>query len=164
MSNKKTKVLFVCLGNICRSPAAEAVFKKVLQDKNITNQFHIDSAGTSGIHAGERADSRMISAAKKRNIDITSISRKFLKSDFREFDYVLVMDDSNYQNVISLTENETDIKKVSLMTDYCSLNFVKYHKVPDPYYGGEEGFEIVLDILDNACTNFFNTITNDSLK
>ncbi len=112
--------------------------------------FHIDSAGTSGHHAGERADARMIKTAAHRGIDVTSISRQFVSEDFKRFDYIIVMDDSNYQNVISLDPQGEYGHKVSKMTDYSSGKFASYDKVPDPYWGGEDGFDLVLDLLTDA--------------
>ena len=151
----QTKILFVCLGNICRSPAAEGVFKKLLQNNNISKGYYVDSAGTSGLHAGEYADKRMISEAIKFDIDLTSKSRKFIKEDFNRFDYIIVMDDENYRNVLKLDNHGEYQHKVSKMTDYASGKFSKYKFVPDPYYGGQDGFTLVLNLLENACNGLF---------
>lgn len=142
------KILMVCLGNICRSPLAEGI----LRDK--TNKLDIpvfiDSAGTSDYHIGQHPDKRTIANAKKNGIDLSKLKgRQFTVSDFDEFDIIFVMDNSNYTNVINLARNENDIKKVELI-----LNRVKPNSnmpVPDPYFGGEEGFQTVFDLLDNAC-------------
>lgn len=147
----KTKVLFVCLGNICRSPAAEAILQKKINQRELQDLFHIDSAGTSGHHEGQLADSRMRAKSTKRQINITSVSRKFVSKDFNSFDYIVVMDDENYANVTSLDPNGLHRSKIRKMTEFCSAMYSGFDKVPDPYYGGEEGFELVLDLLDDAC-------------
>ncbi len=154
----KSKVLFVCLGNICRSPAAEAVFQALVNNKGFSDQFDLDSAGTNGLHDGENADARMIKAASLRDIDVPSISRKFVKKDLEIFDHIIVMDDSNYENVVKLDDG-SHVHKVSKMTDYCSGEFSKYDHVLDPYFGGEDGFNHVLDLLDNACLGLLQKIS-----
>lgn len=155
----KTRVLFVCLGNICRSPAAEAVFQKKIDDAQLTSSFVVDSAGTSAYHAGEKADARVREQAKKRGIDVTSISRQFLKEDFTRFDYIIVMDDSNYENVLSLDIRHEYHHKVHKMTDYCSSKFSGFEHIPDPYYGADDGFNLVLDLLDDACQGLYNKLS-----
>lgn len=147
-----TKVLFVCLGNICRSPAGEAVLKSMVSEQ----EFCIDSAGTNGFHDGERADSRMRAAASKRGIDVTSISRQIKPKDLEEFDYVLTMDDSNYENTVVLNPEFKD--RVHKFCQFLDGEFSSYDKVPDPYYGGDEGFEEVLNLLENGCKNFLQKI------
>jgi protein-tyrosine phosphatase len=143
----KTKVLMVCLGNICRSPLAEGILKlKVDSDK-----VFVDSAGTGAWHTGELPDKRSIKVAKEHHIDLTNQrARQFKKQDFKDFDYIYVMDQSNYDNVISLAETASDKGKVKLIMEESDLNI---KNVPDPYYGGEDGFENVYKMLDNACTN-----------
>lgn len=142
------RILFVCLGNICRSPAAEAVFKKILETQGISKFVQVDSAGTSGFHQGRPADSRMIEHAKKRGVDITSLSRKFTADDFLNFDRIYVMDKSNECDVLMLAKNREDKEKVKLFLDACNS---EHSEVPDPYYGGSDGFELVLDLLDANC-------------
>ena len=151
------KVLFVCLGNICRSPAAEGVFSAMVKKTDFGNSVYVDSAGTAAYHTGERADSRMISHAAKRGYDLTSIARKFTRDDFEEFDFIVVMDRQNYRDVLSLAENDTHRQKVSIMTDY--LEGIDASEVPDPYYQGARGFEYVLDIIENASQNLLKKIT-----
>ncbi|GLB49762.1 low molecular weight protein-tyrosine-phosphatase [Neptunitalea lumnitzerae] len=145
----KTKILMVCLGNICRSPLAEGIFK----DRLDPEKFIVDSAGTGGYHIGELPDRRSIDIAKQFNIDITDQRcRQFKKSDFAAFDHIFVMDQSNYNNVIALASNEKDIKKVQLILN---LSFPKENlEVPDPYYGGKDGFLNVYKMLDTACDAF----------
>lgn len=141
-----TKVLMVCLGNICRSPLAEGILKhKVNPEKNL-----IDSAGTGGFHIGNKPDTRSIDVAKKYGIDISHQKcRKFNLQDFADFDLIYVMDKSNYANIIKLTNDKTEIAKVKLLLDEIHLS---EKQVPDPYYGGEDGFEHVFQLIDAACT------------
>lgn len=146
----KTKILFVCMGNICRSPSAEAVMKKLVEDKGLSDQFFIDSAGTIGYHSGEPADSRMKRHADNRGVKLTSISRQVNPSvDFESFDIIVGMDDANMSDLYSVAPNENGRKKLVKMTDFCQSTCV--NSVPDPYYGGSAGFEKVLDILEDAC-------------
>lgn len=142
-------VLFVCLGNICRSPAAEGVFLDLLNKKSLREKFHIDSAGTSAHHIGERADQRMRSHAAKRSIELPSISRKLVAEDFDKFSYIVVMDESNYRNTIRLAQSEDDKHKVLKMADFTPS--YSQGEIPDPYYGGASGFELVLDMLEEGC-------------
>lgn len=152
----KTKVLFVCLGNICRSPSAEAVFKSLVEQRGETDKFFIDSAGTAAYHAGERADARMRNHAKKRGIELTSIARKFIPEDFDRFDYIIAMDQENLHDLKQQARNNADLKKLYMMTDF-SKKF-NYNHIPDPYYGGEAGFELVLDLLEDASEGFYGSL------
>ena len=152
----KVKILFVCLGNICRSPSAEAVMKGIVKDSGVSHQFYIDSAGTSGWHSGEKADARMRMHASKRNIDLTSLSRSVKSSDFDNFDYIIGMDDENVFNLEQMTTHPEHQMKITKMTDYC--NGHDEQSVPDPYYGGDAGFELVLDILEDACKGLLTHI------
>ncbi len=146
----KKKVLFVCLGNICRSPSAEAVFTGIVKKEGLTGKFEIDSAGTSGWHAGETADRRMQKHAIKRGYDLTSISRKFdPHTDYDHFDLIIGMDDQNIEALKSMARNSSDLAKIHKMTDFAKE--WNYNEVPDPYYGGDEGFELVLDLLEDSC-------------
>ncbi len=154
----KKSLLFVCLGNICRSPSAEAVMKDLVKKEGLENNFYIDSAGTSGWHNGGSADSRMISHAMRRGIELTSISRKFYPdSDFEKFDMIIGMDDSNINDLVAMSRNENERNKIYKMTDFCT-RFDNVDMVPDPYYGGDKGFELVLDILEDACSGLLNRI------
>jgi protein-tyrosine phosphatase len=156
--SKKIKVLFVCLGNICRSPSAEAVFNDFVRKKGEEELFEIDSAGTSAWHAGEKADARMRQHARKRGINITSISRKFVTEDFDRFDYIVAMDRENMDNLKKEARNQTDLDKLYMMTSF-SKKF-DYDYVPDPYYGGDDGFELVLDLLEDAGEGLFLFLKN----
>tara|TARA_B100000963_G_scaffold135708_1_gene118088 strand:- start:1085 stop:1558 length:474 start_codon:yes stop_codon:yes gene_type:complete len=155
----KISVLFVCLGNICRSPAAEAIFQNLINDKGIGNQFIVDSAGTGAWHVGKKADSRMRFAARQRNINITSHARQIREDDFIKFKYILVMDNSNYSNVLDLKNKVkgTISAKILRIQDFASTFSEK--EVPDPYFGGDDGFDYVLDILEDSVSCFLENIT-----
>ena len=145
----------VCLGNICRSPLAEGILRSKTEKLGLN--IHIDSAGTSNYHIGEHPDKRSIANAKKHGIDISKLkARQFKTEDFDTFDFIFVMDESNYNNVIFHARNETDIKKVELILDrlFPSNNV----PVPDPYFGGEDGFEHVFQLLDKACERIANSL------
>ncbi|MDH7448248.1 low molecular weight protein-tyrosine-phosphatase [Aquimarina sp. 2201CG14-23] len=140
------KILMVCLGNICRSPLAEGI----LQSKLDPERFQVDSCGTSSYHIGEKPDRRSIEIAKKYDIDITNQrAAQFKISDFDTYDFIYPMDNSNYNNIIQLSRNETDKQKVKLILDELQPNAGL--DVPDPYYGGEQGFEDVFKMLQSAC-------------
>lgn len=135
----------VCLGNICRSPLAQGI----LQSK-VSDDVLVDSAGTANYHVGEKPDKRSVEVAKKHGIDITSQrGRQFSINDFDVFDVIYVMDDSNYKNVITLAKTEAQIKKVKMILN--ELYSGKNLAVPDPYYGGNDGFENVYAMLDKVC-------------
>ncbi len=143
-----TKILMVCLGNICRSPLAQGI----LESKLPSTEFIVDSAGTGGWHAGEKPDKRSIAVAKKYGIDISKQrARKFTLTDFDIFDYIYVMDLSNYTDIIALATTPQQKSKVQLLLSYSSPN--QNAEVPDPYYGGVDGFEIIFKMIDLACDN-----------
>jgi len=154
---KTTRILFVCLGNICRSPAAEAVFLKIAEKKGLPVQ--VDSAGTSAWHEGEKADARMRRYAKERGYNITSISRKFRTSDFDEFDMIIAMDDNNYYDMKSLAQTNDHEKKLFRMGDF--TEHPVYNYIPDPYYGGDEGFKLVIDLLEKGSKRLVDHMKND---
>ena len=145
----------VCLGNICRSPLAEGI----LQSKLPKDKFIIDSAGTGGWHAGELPDKRSIAIAKKHNIDITDQrARQFKPSDFDNFDYIYAMDNSNYKDILNLAPNDKAKSKVKIILN--ELFPEENVDVPDPYYGGTDGFENVFNMLDQACDVIANKLHN----
>lgn len=146
------KVLFVCLGNICRSPSAESVMNKMLKEKGLEGQVFTESAGTSALHEGELPDPRSIVFGKKRGLEFKTRSRPVAPEDFKKFDAILAMDKSNYRNLLNLCPNEEYRSKILMMCDFCQTR--KEKEVPDPYYGGEAGFDHVLDILEDACAGF----------
>ncbi|KAG0614794.1 hypothetical protein M758_6G203600 [Ceratodon purpureus] len=163
-------VLFVCLGNICRSPTAEAVFRDVVEKRKLDSLFNIDSAGTIDYHEGNPADPRMKAAALKRGVKLTSISRPIRSSDFEEFDLILAMDKSNRADILTAYESWNrraplpagSKEKVKLMCSYCTKHNVD--EVPDPYYGGPAGFEKVLDLLEDACEGLLASIQELQVK
>ena len=153
----KTKVLFVCSGNICRSPSAEAVFKKLVEDNGLKDKFEIDSAGTGSWHVGESADRRMQTHAKKRGYNLDSISRRIIPHvDFDYFDVIIGMDDYNVRELKSRIRTKDDLNKIHKMTDFASE--WSYDEIPDPYYGGDEGFELVLDLLEDSCNGLLEKL------
>ena len=152
-----TKILMVCLGNICRSPLAEGILKSKLPN----SKFKIDSAGTGDYHIGDLPDQRSIKVAKKYGLDITDQrGRQFSAHDFDNFDLIYVMDESNFENVIKLARNANDIEKVNYILNeiYPHQN----HSVPDPYTGGIQGFENTYKMLDEACEQIANKLLNNS--
>ena len=149
----KTKILFVCLGNICRSPAAEGIFKQILKQEGKSEDYLVDSAGTSGCHTGDLPDKRMRQHASLRGYDLDSRSRKIELEDFLIFDYIITMDDSNYNNVLRLAPDLESRAKVHKMMEYSSSE--EYDHIPDPYYEGADGFELVLDLLEDACNKLY---------
>lgn len=141
-----TKILMVCLGNICRSPLAEGILKSKLNAKN----YFVDSAGTVAWHSGELPDKRSIAVAKKYGIDLTNQrARLFLVADFEKFDHIYVMDQNNYKDVCRLAPNNEAISKVQLILN--EIHPDKNLEVPDPYYGGDNGFDDVYNMLNEAC-------------
>lgn len=160
--NTELKILFVCLGNICRSPLAEGVMKSIISQHNFDNNIKLDSAGISGYHQGELPDSRMRTHAIRRGYELTSRSRQVTVEDFYTFDYIIGMDDSNIDALKALAPSPQEQTKICRMTDFC-LNIPADH-VPDPYYGGATGFESVIDIIEDACQGLFShliKVTNE---
>lgn len=153
----KTRILFVCLGNICRSPAANGVMEQMVGEQGLQDKFLIDSAGTYGGHAGELPDPRMRVAASRRGYNLTHRSRKFREQDYHDFDMIIVMDDSNYENVARLAPERKYLDKVYRFVEF-SKNHPNWSYVPDPYYEGHEGFEFVLDILEDGCAELINRL------
>ncbi len=143
----KTKVLFVCLGNICRSPLAEGIFRKKVHDRGLNNQFHIDSCGTAAYHIGDHPDRRSVSNARENGIDYDHLGRQLRVEDFEDFDYILPMDDSNMSDVLYRKPVDATAQVVK-MRDFDPLG--KGEDVPDPYYGGPQGFQNVFEILDRT--------------
>jgi protein-tyrosine phosphatase len=145
------KVVMVCLGNICRSPLAEGILREKVRQLGLN--WTVDSAGTGGWHAGELPDERSIHIAHQRGIDITNQrARQFSRADFERFDHILVMDSSNYSNVLRLAQTEEHRSKVAMILNYAYPE--QDFSVPDPYYGGPDGFSEVYDLLDEACDAF----------
>jgi protein-tyrosine phosphatase len=154
----KYKILFVCLGNICRSSAAEEIMRQKIRKSGVEDSFFVDSAGLISYHQGEMADPRMRMHAKRRGYDITHLSRPVKQQDFYDFDLIVGMDASNIDRLHCLCPTVEDESKIVMMTDYC-MEKVADH-VPDPYYGGASGFENVLDILEDACEGLMMKLKN----
>ena len=156
------RLLFVCLGNICRSPAAEGVFLHLIAQAGLEDRFVVDSAGTGGWHVGNPADRRMRAAAERRGIHLPSRARQIQLADFSNFDRIPTMDEDNLRAVRSLAGElgaRSDLALVEPMTSHCRR--FRDKEVPDPYYGGEQGFEHVLDLLEDACSGLLETLTRD---
>ncbi|HEY9728829.1 MAG TPA: low molecular weight protein-tyrosine-phosphatase [Chroococcales cyanobacterium] len=143
------KLLFVCLGNICRSPSAENIMNHLVEQAGLNDDIICDSAGTGGYHIGAPPDRRMAAAALGRGITLKGRARQFQKSDFENFDLILAMDRENYQDILYLDPEGKYRDKVRLMCDFASHHSER--EVPDPYYGGPEGFNQVIDLLLDAC-------------
>ena len=156
---KKISVLFVCLGNICRSPAAEAIFINLLKKKGLEDGFIVDSAGTGSWHIGKKSDSRMRIAAERRGITILSKARQITSHDFDKFNYILAMDNSNFRdiNVLKSKTSASDFVSIRKIQDFRSV--FKDQEVPDPYFGGDEGFDHVLDILEDSVGGLLESIS-----
>ena len=152
------KLLFVCLGNICRSPAAEGVFLHLLNERGLSDQFVVDSAGTGGWHVGNPPDRRMQAAANRRGISLPSRARQIDLDDLRDFDLVLTMDNANLMAVQGLAREAGSSATASIKPMLSYARSFSETEVPDPYYGGDSGFEHVLDLLEDACNNLLDEL------
>lgn len=151
------RVLFVCLGNICRSPAAEGVFLHLLAKQGLEKGFRVDSAGTGGWHVGRPADARMRAAAARRGITLSSRARQLEAADLQRFDHILTMDADNLEAVQDLARRMGGASAtITPMVQHCRR--FRSEEVPDPYYGGDQGFEHVLDLLEDACAGLLDTL------
>lgn len=156
MEKKEYKLLFVCLGNICRSPSAEAVMKKLVKEAGLADRIVVDSAGLISYHEGEQADPRMRAHAARRGYVLDSISRPVRLSDFYDFDLIIGMDNRNVDELKHRAPDLDTMAKVHQMTEFSRNRLYDY--VPDPYYSGAEGFELVLDLLEDACAGLLETL------
>ena len=152
------KILFVCLGNICRSPSAEAVMKKLVQDAGLDGRIKIDSAGIIGYHAGEKADPRMRSHAARRGYKLDSVSRPVCTEDFFDFDLIIGMDNRNIDDLKRKAPDLESVENAAISTMAHDAKNKLYDHVPDPYYSGAEGFELVLDLLEDACAGLLDEL------
>jgi protein-tyrosine phosphatase len=157
VTEKKLKVLFVCLGNICRSPLAEGVFRHLVGEAGLADKFIIDSAGTSSYHIGDPPDSRTTAVALARGVKLSGAARQVLTSDLDDFHYVLVMDEENLESVKRLTKGKTTRAEIKLLREF-DPQAANQFNVPDPYYGGPRGFENVHDIVERSCAALLNHI------
>lgn len=156
------KLLFVCLGNICRSPSAENIMNHLIKQQALDSQIICDSAGTSAYHIGSAPDRRMNRAAQKRGLELVGTARKFRAVDFDKFDLILAMDRSNYQDILYLDRVGKYQEKVQMI-----CNFATQHndrEVPDPYYGGEDGFNYVIDLLFDCCSGLLDYVVKEKLS
>ena len=152
------KVLFVCLGNICRSPAEEGVLKAIVEEKGDGSRWEIDSAGTGGWHVGEQPDKRMRIHARQRGIELNHKCRKVTSADFDDFDLIIPMDSSNESDLRRLAPSLEVARKIIPMAAFVDDSF-GYDYVPDPYYEGAEGFELVLNLLEDGCRRLYESLS-----
>ena len=157
-NKEKIKILFVCLGNICRSPAAEQIMRQEVIANGAQQRWEIDSAGTGGYHVGDLPDRRMRVHAVRRGFDLTHICRQVRPSDFNRFDLIIGMDDANVHNLKALAPTVEAMEKVVPMSTFLDPG-MGYDHIPDPYYDGAEGFERVLDLLQNGCHRLFAALS-----
>jgi len=158
---KLVSVLFVCLGNICRSPTAEGVFRTLVEKEGLQGEVSVDSAGTAGYHIGQPPDSRSQAAARKRGIDMSrQRARRISVSDFNRFDYIISMDDDNHHDLTAICPSGEE-RRLSLFMDY--VPNAGRRDVPDPYYGGGNGFEVVLDLVEDASEGLLRHIRENDL-
>lgn len=155
------KLLFVCLGNICRSPAAESIMNKLLKERGLDNNWHCESAGTSGYHEGAPPDIRMQESGIQRGLEFLTTSRPLTEEDLRDFNWILVMDERNYIDARDLDPAGEFHGKIKKITEFCR-KFKGADHIPDPYYGGQQGFEKVLDLLEDACEGLLEHLTAGS--
>ena len=156
-TTRSYRILFVCLGNICRSPAAEGIMRHLVEERGLTDLFVIDSAGTYGGHAGDLPDFRMRSHAARRGYSLEHRSRKITGEDFDRFDLIIGMDDMNVENLRRLAPDVHSLAKIHRMTEY------NRHFLHDPYYSGADGFELVLDLLEDACDGLLCTLVDGNV-
>jgi len=150
------KLLFVCLGNICRSPSAENIMNHLIEQRGLSAEITCDSAGTASYHVGASPDRRMSAAALKRGLVLQGRGRQFVSADLQKFDLILAMDRDNYRNILALDPQRQFAHKVKLMCDFCTRH--RDQEVPDPYYGGVDGFDYVIDLLFDACEGLLKTL------
>ncbi|WP_269525815.1 low molecular weight protein-tyrosine-phosphatase [Coraliomargarita parva] len=151
-----TRILFLCMGNICRSPAAHCVFQHLVNEAGLTDRFEIESAGTIGFHVGEPPDGRMQAVMRQRSIPIIGRSRLLQAEDLDYYDLILAMDKDNLRDAQGLVVDEARKAKVRLFCEYCRNS--RRQEVPDPYYGGARGFEDVLDLIEDGCAGLLDAL------
>ena len=160
MPERCYRVLFVCMGNICRSPAGENIFRHLVEKAGLSEDIRCDSAGTIGYHTGKEPDTRMSKTVRGRGYEMTGSARQFLTQDFEDFDLVFTMDDENYDNVMKLAESDEARARVRKFTDFCIAH--DHSEVPDPYYGGEDGFELVANLIEDGAGELLAFIRSET--
>ena len=158
--NGTVRICFVCTGNICRSPTAEGIMRHLVERSGLGGRIHIESAGTGGWHIGQRADSRSRAAAEARGYLLDRHAQQFTRRFFDRFDYVLVADDDNRSHLARLAPDETAAKKIHMLRDFDPAS-PKGSEVPDPYYGGPDGFELVLDVCEATCVELLDHLARE---
>lgn len=148
----KVRVLFVCLGNICRSPAAEGIMRSIVEERGIADRWEIDSAGIGAWHVGQLPDHRMRIHARRHGLELTHHARQVKPYDFEDFDLIIGMDSGNIEDLREIAPSPEDEEKIVPMIYFVRNFATRYHSIPDPYYEGAEGFELVLDLLEDGCT------------
>lgn len=159
MSARPTRLLFVCLGNICRSPTAEAVMRHLVKARGLESAFEIDSAGTGGWHAGEPPDGRSAAVGARRGVPLSGRARQVKVSDFDDFDLILAMDRQNLKDLLALAPTAEARKRIHLLRDFDATG-PRGRDVPDPYYGGADGFDLVFDVCTAACEGLLLHLRN----
>lgn len=155
---ERVRILFVCLGNICRSPAAEGVMRRLVEERGVAERFEIDSAGTGGWHVGDLPDKRMRIHARRRGLELEHRCRQVRESDFERFDIIVGMDDNNIAELLRLAPTPEAMDKVVGMAAFVG-KAMRCDAIPDLYYEGAEGFELVLDLLEDGCANLLSRLT-----
>ena len=158
MPEAPTRILFVCLGNICRSPTAEGVMRGLVREAGLDGQIEVESAGTAGYHVGDPPDPRSVAAAAERGVDLDSRARQVSEADFNGFDLVVAMDRSNYEELRALAPDDESEERVRLLREFDPRS--DGLDVPDPYYGGADGFEEVLDIVARSCAALLEEVSS----
>ncbi|MEZ4846360.1 MAG: low molecular weight protein-tyrosine-phosphatase [Bdellovibrionota bacterium] len=157
---KQVSVLFVCIGNICRSPTGEAVFKSLVTKEGLSDKIRVDSAGSSDYHIGEGPNKHSAQSASKRGYKLDGRARQYSSRDFEDFDYILGMDASNEVHLRALAPDGFKTQIISFI-DLCPTYKDRFNDVPDPYYGGIDGFDLVLDVVEEGCENLLKKIRQD---
>ena len=152
------RILFLCMGNICRSPAGHCVLQHLVNEAGLEDQFEIESAGTIGFHAGGPPDARMQKSMRARGIPVIGRSRQLVVADLEHYDLILAMDLDNFKDVSALDSSGKYHQKIQLFCDYCREH--SETEVPDPYYGGDQGFEQVMDLIEDGCRNLLKQLAN----
>ncbi len=160
MAMKKTKILFVCLGNICRSPLAEAIFKRKIKERELETKFEVHSCGTANYHVGDTPDPRTIKNALKNGVPIDHLGRQLSKHDMESYDFIIAMDRSNHANILKLENAKEHSHKIKLMRSFDLTP--EGDEVPDPYYGNEADFQNVFDILSHSVDSFIGFLEKES--